>query len=150
MDLPQQTIINRLNALAQVVRDGEAGYRNAADGVRDEQLRLAFAACAEERHAMLDDLCSAIRDNGGEPNLDAPVTAAMYRGWFNVDESLSPDDPYAMLIECEVGEDLTRKRLSEALEQEMPSEIKPVIERQIQRARLTHDRIRGLREAMRH
>jgi uncharacterized protein (TIGR02284 family) len=150
MNLPEQTVISRLNALAQVVRDGEVGYRNAADGVQDEQLRLAFEACAQDRHAMLDDLCDAIRSKGAEPNLDAPVTAAMYRGWFNADDSLNPDDPYAMLVECEVGEDLTRKRLSEALEQEMPHEIKPLIERQIQRARLTHDRIRGLREAMRH
>jgi uncharacterized protein (TIGR02284 family) len=53
---------------------------------------------------------------------------------------------YAILEDCEKGEDVAKKRYHDALEKELPADVRIVVEKQFQGVLQNHDRIRDLRD----
>lgn len=54
-----------------------------------------------------------------------------------------------MLNECERGEDVAKKSYKQALEKDLPADIRQVVERQYQGVLRNHDQIKALRDAER-
>jgi uncharacterized protein (TIGR02284 family) len=74
------------------------------------------------------------------------MSGALHRGWVDVKAALSSRDNHAILAECERGEDVAKKRYREALDKELPAEIRSLVELQFQGVLQNHDRIRELRD----
>lgn len=60
-------------------------------------------------------------------------------------ESSGPDDVPG-LAECEKGEDVAKKRYHDALEKDLPVDVRAIVERQYQGVLQNHDRVRDLRD----
>ena len=73
-------------------------------------------------------------------------SGAMHRGWVSVKGTLGGYSDQAMLDECERGEDAALARYRKALKQNLPPEIKAVVERQAQGVQRNHDQIKALRD----
>ena len=50
------------------------------------------------------------------------------------------------VADCEKGEDVAKKRYQDALEKDLPADVRAVVERQYQGVLQNHDRIRDLRD----
>jgi uncharacterized protein (TIGR02284 family) len=59
-------------------------------------------------------------------------------------------DDYAVLAECERGEDVAKKVYEEALSEDLPADIKTLVQRQYEGVKTNHDRIRQLRNQAAH
>jgi len=59
------------------------------------------------------------------------------------------DSPVSMLEECERGEDAAVARYRKALKQELPADVRAVVQRQADGAQRNHDQIKSLRDQMR-
>jgi uncharacterized protein (TIGR02284 family) len=63
---------------------------------------------------------------------------------------LTNQDNVAVLEECERGETLAVMAYENALREELPGELRAILDLQYEGAKRNHDRVRQLRDAARH
>jgi uncharacterized protein (TIGR02284 family) len=59
-------------------------------------------------------------------------------------------DEHAVLAECERGEDAAKSAYQAALEEDLPPDVKAIVQRQYEGVKENHDRIRDLRNQAAH
>ncbi|MGH9895549.1 MAG: PA2169 family four-helix-bundle protein, partial [bacterium] len=74
---------------------------------------------------------------------------ALHRGWLNVKSAITGKDEAAVLAECERGEDVALQHYQDALREDLPSDVRNLIERQYQGVMANHELVRGLRDRAR-
>jgi len=57
---------------------------------------------------------------------------------------------YAVLTECERGEDVETRVYEEALAEDLPGDVKELVQHQYQGVKVNHNRIRSLRDQVAH
>jgi uncharacterized protein (TIGR02284 family) len=138
-----------LNELVETSKDGENGFRKAAQDAHSPELKSLFSACAKRCAEGARELQSAVRASGGNPEQRGSVAAALHRGWISVREAVTARDDKAILEECERGEDYAKAQYRKALEQELPSNVRAIVQRQYEGVVANHDKVRALRDAHR-
>ena len=143
------TFESTLNELIETSKDGEQGFRKAAQDARDPQLKSLFGACAQRCADGARELQQIVRANGGDPERRGSVAGALHRGWISLKESLTNRDDKAILEECERGEDYAKAQYKKALEQDLPADVRTVVERQYAGVLANHEKVRALRDSYR-
>lgn len=133
-----------LNDLIETVKDGEKGFKTAAEGAQDASLKLLFGNYATQRARFAEDLQIAVRRLGGDPELKGSVAGALHRGWMNIKTAVTGSSDSAIVAEAERGEDYAVEAFEKAIASGLPLDVQAVIERQYIQIRETHDRIRDL------
>ena len=141
--------IKILNGLIETSIDGEKGFRKAAEDAKGVDLKGLFNERAAECAQAVVELRAEVTRLGGKPEEDGSIAGALHRGWVAVKSSVTSNDDLAVLEEVERGEDSAKKNYREALAQELPGEVRVLIEKQNQGVLRNHDRIRDLRNAYR-
>jgi uncharacterized protein (TIGR02284 family) len=135
-----------LNDLVETSKDGERGFRKAAEDAHDTQLKALFVSRAEDCTQGARELQDVVQKLGGKPETGGTVGGALRRGWADVKSAVAGRSDYDILAECEKGEDVAKKNYSDALEKELPADVRMVVDRQFQGVIRNHDRIRDLRD----
>ncbi len=138
-----------LNELIETSKDGEKGFMKAAEDTKDASLKSIFSECAARCREGARELQQHVRALGEKPEDSGSVAGALHRGWISVREAIVARDDKAILEECERGEDYAKAEYRKALEQELPQELRAVVERQYRGVMSNHDRVRALRERYR-
>src|SRR5215213_2924601 len=113
-------VIATLNGLIQTCRDGEEGFRTAAEGVGSPELKELFGGYARQRAGFAGELQDEVRRLGGEPVEGGSVTGSVHRGWMGLKAALTGEDERAILGECERGEDSALAAYRAALGVDLP------------------------------
>jgi uncharacterized protein (TIGR02284 family) len=142
-------IISILNDLVETSKDGEEGFRAAAEDTVNAELQGIFLRRAADCASGAVDLQQLVTQLGGEPEKSGSIAGAMHRGWVHLKANVSGRPDLAILEECERGEDVAKDRYCEALEKELPDTIRMVVQRQYEGAVRNHDQIRALRDRYR-
>ena len=95
------------------------------------------------------ELQELVRGMGGDPERSGSAAAALHRGWINIKEAVTGRDDKAILEEVERGEDYAKAQYRKALEQDLPANVKSVVERQYQGVIANHDKVKALRDRYR-
>jgi len=138
-----------LNELIETSKDGEKGFLKAAEDARNAELKSLFTECAKRCREGAAELESQVSTVGGSPTKTGSAAAAIHRGWISLKEALSSRDDKVILEECERGEDYAKAQYRKALEQNLPVNVRAVVERQYQGVLSNHDRVRTLRDQYR-
>lgn len=138
-----------LNGLIETSVDGEKGFRKAAEDAKSAELKGLFSERASECAQAVLELRAEVTRIGGEPEGHGSIAGALHRGWVAVKASVTSNDDLAVLEEVERGEDAAKKNYRDALSQNLPNEIRVLVEKQYQGVLRNHDRIRDLRDAYR-
>jgi uncharacterized protein (TIGR02284 family) len=138
--------IATLNNLIQTCKDGEQGFRTAAEGVKDGQTRSMFLEFAQQRAEMAGELQQEVRTLGGDPEKSGSVSGSAHRGWMNIKSAVTGDD-LSIIAEAERGEDIAVKAYEEALGSGLPPTTLAVVRQQATRVRAAHDRVRDLEKS---
>jgi uncharacterized protein (TIGR02284 family) len=139
--------ISTLNDLIQICRDGESGFRTAADGVKDPHVKALFARFARQRDEMARELQEEVRKLGGTPEQSGSTTGALHRGWVNIKSLVTGKDDNAIIAEAERGEDVAKAAYAKALKEELPAGARTLIEAQAEIVKLAHDEVRALEKS---
>lgn len=142
-------IISILNDLIEVSKDGEEGFRTSAEQVEDPQLKAFFLSRSQEVATSVQELQDLVRSIGGEPAASSSLGGALHRRWIALKTALTSNDTVAVLNEVERGEDTALASYRKAAAQDLPTEIKFVIVRQLEGAQRNHDQVKQLRDAAR-
>jgi len=147
--MDNDSIISTLNNLIETSRDGEKGFRKSAEDTKNAELRGLFMEGAESCARGAQELEGAVRTLGGNPDKGGSVSGALHRGWVDVKSAVTGRDDLAILEECERGEDYAKKQYRDAAAQDLPTEIRTIVERQYQGVLRHHDRVKVLRDQYR-
>ena len=143
--MDRDDVIATLNDLIETSKDGDEGFRTCADNVKNPTLKTFFLEKAERCREGAAQLQAIVREMGGDPEHSGSVSGAMHRFWVNIRGSISGMDDHAILAECERGEDTAKQSYQNALRQDLPGDVRTVIERQFREVQANHDRIKELR-----
>lgn len=144
--LDHEDVISTLNGLIETCKDGQEGFKTAAEGVERSNLKTLFYEFSQQRAQLVGDLQEEVRRLGGDPEKSGSVTAALHRGWINIKSAVTGKDEEAIIAECERGEDAAVKAYEEALQAGLTADVSPVVERQYHLIKAAHDRIKALRD----
>jgi len=143
--MDRDDVISTVNNLIATSRDGEEGFRNCADNVKNPTLKAFFGQKAERCREGAAQLQQIVREMGGEPERDSSVSGAMHRFWVSIRGTISGMDDHAILDECERGEDSAKRAYEDALKEDLPGDVRRVIENQYREVKTNHDRVKELR-----
>ncbi|HVF47071.1 MAG TPA: PA2169 family four-helix-bundle protein [Pyrinomonadaceae bacterium] len=141
------SVIATLNTLIETCKDGQEGFKDAAEGVENSELKSLFYEYSQQRAEFVGVLQGLVRSLGGDPETSGSVTGAVHRGWINIKSAVTGRDEGAILNECERGEDHAKEAFAEALRLNLPANVADVISQQHQSVLAAHNRVRALRNA---
>lgn len=140
--------ISTLNNLIETCKDGQEGFKQAAEGVTDSSLKTTFYELGQQRSQFVGELQNLVRELGGDPEKSGSVTGTLHRGWINIKSAVTGQDDGAILNEAERGEDAAKKAYKDALEQNLPANVMNVVQKQSVQVQTAHDKVRDLRDAV--
>ena len=114
-------VIEVLNDLIETSKDGEAGFKVCAEDVKRPDLKALFSDRAVECGKAASELQVIVFQLGGDPENSTSLA----------------------------GEDVAKKSYKEALEKDLPADVRAVVERQYQGVLRNHDQIKALRDSER-
>src|SRR3989338_2153213 len=141
--------ISVLNDLIETSKDGEAGFRTCAEDVKNVELKSLFTKRAGECATAAEELQAMVLGFGGAPENDTSVAGDLHRRWVDLKSLVSGKDEEAILNECERGEDVAKKRYAEALKNELPLNVRELVQRQYEGVLRNHYQIKALRNSAR-
>lgn len=144
MTINNDEVISTLNNLVETCKDGQNGFRTAAEGVKDTKLTTLFNTYSQQRGQFAAELQNEVRKLGGNPEETGSTAAVLHRGWMNVKSAVTGEDEGAVISECERGEDAAVKSYEEALKNNLPADVQMIVGRQFSQVQEAHDRIRSL------
>jgi uncharacterized protein (TIGR02284 family) len=147
MATDNDNVISTLNNLIETCKDGENGFRTAADGVKNSELKTLFLTYSQQRAQFAAELQAEVRNLGGDPEDTGSIAAGLHRGWINIKSTVTGEDEGAVISECERGEDSAVKNYKEALNEDLPANLQSIVQRQLTEVKEAHDRIRALEKA---
>ena len=142
--------ISTLNKLIETCKDGQEGFRLAAEAVTDdEDLKGFLFSCSLQRSKFAGELQNEVIGLGEPgPSDSSTVVSTLHRGWINLKTALTGGDNHAILAECERGEDSAVSEYRKAANSNLSDTLKEIVQRQFQEMLATHNSVRGLRDEL--
>ncbi len=145
-----ERVISILNGLIETVKDGEQGFKTAADGLKDPQVTSLFQQYSRQRAEMARELQAEVRRLGGDPEKSGSVAGSLHRGWINIKSTVTGGDESSIIAEAERGEDAAKKAYEDALQQPLFTQTLALLREQSMKVHDAHDRVRSLERATAH
>ena len=133
-----------LNDLIQTCKDGQQGFQEAANHVKDTNVRTMFLEFSQQRSRFAGELQQQVMSLGGDPEKSGSTMGALHRGWIDFKAKVTGQSDAAAIHEAESGEDAAVKAYQKALEKTLPNDVRDLIEGQYQSVRQAHARVRSL------
>jgi uncharacterized protein (TIGR02284 family) len=119
-----------LNTLIEACRDGEHGFRLAADRSSDPELKRLFIETARQRMLFAAELLPYAHRLGGETDADGTTRGTLHRRWMMVRDVMTGHDERALLAEARRGEAAAAAVYADAVTSILPPDARSVVERQ--------------------
>jgi uncharacterized protein (TIGR02284 family) len=140
----QDTIIDNL---IETLKDGQEGFKQAAQSVKDPQLKSVFDEYSRQRARFVSELRSQAQSpEERESKPSGSAAGALHRGWMNLKSALTRADDHAILAECERGEDSAVEEYKKALDNGLSAPVQQILSRQYAQIKEAHDRVKSLRD----
>ena len=138
--------IATLNNLIETCKDGELGFKTAAEGLKSADIKQKFLEYSRQRAEMVRDLQAEVRRLGGDPEKSGSVSGSLHRGWLDIKSVITGKDDHAIVAEAERGEDVAKTVYENALKEALPSTVLAIVQQQAIKVRQVHDQVRNLRD----
>jgi len=108
--------IEALNDLSARTYDAEAGYKEAAENVKNPRLKSLCNEYAQQRYDFGHEIKDCVTKLGGTPQKGGTIEGKAHQIWMDVKTAFSSNDDATVLKEINRGEETTIKAYDEALE----------------------------------
>jgi len=142
-------VVDVIHDLINTCRDGEKGFKEAADHAKNPSLKSMATEVSRERAGYARELESelaSIAPEKSDKKDEGHVVGAIHRAWIDTKTALGAGDQ-AILEWLEQAEDYAKGKYEKALSVGLPTNILAVVRRQSQSVIATHDRVKALRDA---
>ena len=139
-----------LEDLIETLEDGRKGFEQVADRIEEtgnDAMVVDLRHLSRQREEFSVELRTIAAQHGVEIQEEGSMAGSLHRGWMSLKDALTGDDPKALLGAAETGEDHAVSEFEDALENDLPADVRPVIERQAAAVRRAHDTVKALRDS---
>ena len=140
-------VISTLNSLIEVNRDGQSGFKEAAEKIEAPQIKQFCFEQSRSRAQFVGELQPLVLSLGSEPDNTGSVAGALHRGWMDLKSALGGGD-HAILAATETGEDHAASEYKKALSETLPAHVREIVERQYQSVKQAHDKVKAMRDKL--
>ena len=134
--------------LIQVLEDGQKGFAEAGEHLKDETLKRYFLAESLKRANFRAELENELHRAGmHDVQENGTVSGTLHRGWGDIKAALGGGD-HTLLATAEQGEDAAKKAYKDALDEELPLPIRQLLAEQQSHILNTHGYVRSHRDAL--
>jgi len=133
MEDNNQNTNEKLNRLIDIAEDGNEGYKNAAESVKDAGVKSSFLLFAEERSVYASQLREVVHQlNGKAEDNSGDTKGSLHRVWINLKTIFTNGDTGAIINACITGEEAAIKEYKLVLnDTSTPESVKPLIGEQL-------------------
>jgi uncharacterized protein (TIGR02284 family) len=136
-----------IDNLIETLKDGQEGFKQAAEGVKDPQLKAVFGEYSRQRgHFAVELRNKAQSADERDSEMSGSAAGALHRGWINLKSALTRGDDHSILAECERGEDSAVEEFRKALNNGLSAPVQEIVSRQYVQIKEAHDRVKNLRD----
>jgi uncharacterized protein (TIGR02284 family) len=136
-------IKDTVSKLIESLKDGEEGYRQAAEKIKNPEYKRFFEQQSTERGRFATELQPFMGDKEKD---SGSVSGALHRTWIDLKGKLGAGDA-AILSSVEQGEDSAKQIYEDALKASPPAELVAIIRRQYASVKNAHDRVKSWRDS---
>lgn len=130
MSVKNNELVSILNDLIEVCKDGEQGYKNASDDVKDVTVKQILLKYSEQRGRFYSELQYIVKKMGGEVEFGGSILGVLHRRWMDIRFGIAGSKADAILNECIRGENAAISSYKHALKKELPDNIRGMVEAQ--------------------
>lgn len=141
----ERDVIEMLNDLIATCRDSEQGFLKAAKGIHSDAWRDILTGVANVRDRFAQELEAEVRRWGAQPETTGHIGEILHRGWVDLEARIRPRIDETILEDCTRGEEATEKHYRRALAQDLPPDVRAMVEEQFRNVRQTLEQLRGER-----
>lgn len=146
-----QELVTVLNDLIATCNDSWEGFGKAAKGVHDDGLRSYLTDVSLQRAGFARRLSDEVKKAGGEPAQAGHGGGILHQGWVDLETRLRSKNDGEIRVECIQGEEDTQKHYERAVDQNLPDDVRLIVERQFNEVQATLKELReGYESAERH
>jgi uncharacterized protein (TIGR02284 family) len=144
----QKDSVKVIEKLVEVCKDGEKGYKDAAEHVKRPDLKTFFTTQSSERGRFARELQTVLMNLGKtEKKESGTVAGALHRAWIDTKVGLGAGDK-SILESVEKGEDEARDAYREAIGSPLPPDVADIVNRQARSIQTAHDQVKTLRDGI--
>lgn len=144
--MDENNAISVVENLIETSKDGQKGYQDAAEHVKNPALQSYFRQQGMERGRFAQELQAELAKLGKpEKNVSGSASGAMHRAWIDTKVALGGGDK-TILDSVEAGEDNARDTFNKALSGTLPASLMEMVRRQAASIQQAHDKVRMLRD----
>jgi uncharacterized protein (TIGR02284 family) len=146
--MDQKDPMKAIEKLIEVCKDGEKGYKDAAEHAKRSDLKAFFTTQSSERGRFARELQTVLTKLGKtEKKESGTVAGALHRAWIDTKVGLGAGDK-SILESVEKGEDEARDAYREAIGSPLPPEAADIVSRQARSIQTAHDQVKTLRDGL--
>jgi uncharacterized protein (TIGR02284 family) len=145
--MSNEKAVSVLNNLIETCKDGEQGFKTAAEGLTSPDLKARFAQYSRERAQMSSELQAEVRRLGGNPEQSGSMSGSLHRGWLDIKSVITGKDDHAIVAEAERGEDVAKSVFESALSEPLPGSAQMLVQQQAAKVQQAHDDVRRVRDS---
>ena len=137
-----------LLGVIQILQDGQKGFADIGEHLKDETLKRYFLAESLRRANFRAELENELHRAGmHDVHENGTVSGTLHRAWGDLKEALGGGD-HTLLETAEQGEDTAKKAYADALGEELPLPIRQMLAEQQSHILNTHGYVRSHRDAL--
>jgi len=135
-----------LRAVIQSLIDGQEGFQQIGEHLKDDTLKRYFMAESLKRASFRGELETLLHDEGvHDVKESGTVSGTIHRTWGDLKAHLGRGD-HTLLETSEQAEDAAKKAYKEALEKELPLPVKQLLTSQYGHIQTSHDYVKAARD----
>ena len=146
MSFPNQKAVSILKDLMEVSKDGEQGYKDASDDVKDKELSTMLLEFSVQRGEFVNTLRHMVHNLGGETEFSGSILGILHRRWMDVKFGVAGSNPRSVLRECLRGDNAALNKYEIHLGQDLPDNIRAIVSNQHESIKENYDTITKLLE----
>jgi len=148
MPLVKNQIISVLNDLIETCRDGDQGFKDAADDIKDIDTEKTLLQFSRQRNNFAHELEKIVLSLGGEVEFSGSFLGVLHRRWMDVKYAIAGSDPTSILIECIRGEKAALGHYEDALSKGLPEDIYPTVKRQFSEVQAAYEQLIAFKDTV--
>jgi uncharacterized protein (TIGR02284 family) len=131
----------------KTLQDGQKGFADIGDHLKDETLKRYFLAESLKRANFRAELENELHHAGmADVRESGSAAGAVHRAWGDIKAKLGGGD-HQLLETAEAGEDVARKAYQDALEHALPLPVRQLLTEQQAHINNSHDYVKSHRDA---
>jgi uncharacterized protein (TIGR02284 family) len=137
-----------LKNVINVLQDGQKGFADLGDKLKDETVKRYFLAESLKRANFRGELENELHRHGiHDVHEEGTVAGTLHRTWGDFTAKVFGTDDHSILSTAEQGEDEAKKVYADALSQELPLPLRQLLAEQNAHILNSHDFVKSHRDA---